>query len=70
VPRSFLEFELKPGTLRGDVEVRLSGAGARGLQAVSRNYLFTPSKAETSMTDDVPTEARLFPQYWGNVEVR
>jgi hypothetical protein len=71
VPRSFLEFELKPGAnLRGDVEVRLSGAGARGLQAVSRNYLFTPSLSETTMTDDVPTEARLYPQHWGEVTIR
>ncbi|MEI9999117.1 MAG: hypothetical protein WDO13_08065 [Verrucomicrobiota bacterium] len=38
VPRSFLEFSLAPGTaLRGDVEVLLSGAGARGLQTSSRN---------------------------------
>lgn len=70
VPRSFLEFELKPGEkLRGDVEVRLSGIGGRGLQATSRNYLFTPSRPETSMTDDVPTESRLYPEYWGEVEV-
>lgn len=71
VPRSFLEFDLKPGNaLKGDVEVRLSGAGARGLQTTSRNYLFTPSRTETTMTDDVPTEARLYPQYWGEVKVR
>jgi hypothetical protein len=71
VPRSFLELELKPGTsLAGDVEVRLSGAGARGLQAVSRQYVFTPSTAETTMTDDVPTESRLYRQFWGPVQVR
>ncbi len=71
VPRGFLEFELKPGTVfRGDVEVRLSGAGQRGIQAVSRNYLFTPSRPETSMVDDIPTEARLYPAYWGAVEVK
>jgi hypothetical protein len=71
VPRSFLEFNLVPNTqLRGDVEVRLSGAGQRGLQTVGRNYLFTPSRPETTMIDDVPTEARLYPQYWGPVQIR
>jgi len=71
VPLPFLEFSLAPGSaLRGDVEVRLSGAGPRGLQVTSRNYLFTPAKAETTMTDDVPTEARMYPQYWGPVEVK
>lgn len=71
VPRAFLEFDLKAGTtLRGDVEVRLSGTGPRGLQATSRNYLFTPLLSETSMTDDVPTEARIYPQFFGAVEVK
>ena len=71
VPRAFLELDLKPGsTLSGDVEVRLSGQGQRGLQATSRNYLFTPQRSETSMTDDVPTESRLYPQYFGRVEVK
>lgn len=71
VPRSFLEFDLKAGTfLVGDVEVRLSGAGPRGLQATSRNYLFTPLRSETTMTDDLPTESRLYPQYWSAVAVK
>lgn len=71
VPLFFLEFNLAAGaSLRGDIEVRLSGAGQRGLQAVSRNYLFTPDKAQTTMVDDIPTEARLYPAYWGPVEVR
>ena len=71
VPRSFIEWELKPGMdLRGDVEVRLSGAGQRGLQATSRNYLFTPAKGETTMVDDIPTEARMYPGYWGEIQVK
>jgi hypothetical protein len=66
-----VELDLKPGAkLAGDIEVRLSGAGPRGLQTVSRNYLFTPLRPETTMTDDVPTEARLYPKYWGSVEVQ
>lgn len=71
VPRSFLELDLSPAsTWSGDVEVRLSGQGQRGLQATSRTYLFTPQRSETSMTDDVPTESRLYPQYFGPVEVK
>ncbi len=71
VPRSFIGLELKPGMdLRGDVEVRLSGAGQRGLQATSRNYLFTPAKGETTMVDDIPTEARMYPGYWGEIQVK
>ncbi len=71
VPRGFLELDLAAGaTLQGDLEVRLSGAGARGLQAMERHYLFTASRPETTMVDDVPTEARLYPQYWGKVEIR
>jgi hypothetical protein len=71
VPRSFLEFSITPGTkLVGDVEVLLSGTGARGLQAVSRNWLFSGGHMETTMVDDIPTEAWLYPQFWGGVEVK
>lgn len=71
VPRSFLEIPLIPGgTLAADVEVLLSGAGPRGMQAVSRNYLFSPRRNETTMTDDLPTEARLYPQFWGTATVK
>ena len=71
VPRSFLEFEMAPGTeLAGDIEVRLSGNGPRGVQVTSRNYLFTPATTATTMTDDIPTEARLYPEGWGKVEVQ
>ncbi|MDR1279951.1 MAG: hypothetical protein LBK99_03920 [Opitutaceae bacterium] len=71
VPLAFFEFDLVTGKkVRGDIEVRLSGAGARGLQAIGRHYLFTPARPETTMTDDIPTEARLYPGYWGPVEIR
>ncbi|MGE9291408.1 MAG: hypothetical protein ACQKBT_10490, partial [Puniceicoccales bacterium] len=70
VPRSFLEFDLSSGEpLRGDVEIRRSGIGHRGLQTTRRSYLFAPSTSETTMVDDIPTEARLYPQYWGEVIV-
>ena len=71
VPLSFLEFRLVPGeTLAGDVEVRLSGNGQRGVQATSRDYLFTPQTGATSMTDDLSVESRLNPQFWSTVEVK
>jgi len=71
VPRSFLEFSITPGApLKGDVEVLLSGMKSQGLQAVSRNWLFSGKHSETTMTDDLPTEAWLYPQYWGEVPVK
>ena len=71
IPRAFVEFAIAPGqTIRGDIEVRLSGNGQRGIQATSRNYLFTPATVQTTLTDDVPTEARLYPGGWGALEVR
>jgi len=71
VPRAFLSLPLTPGTvLAADVEVRLSGQGQQGPQTASRNYLFTPLRSETSMTSDIPTESRLYPQGWGRAQVR
>ena len=70
VPLSFLEVPLQPGaTLAADVEVLLGGQGARGLQTIARNFLYTPKRSDTSMTDDVPTESRLYPKYWGVAKV-
>ena len=71
IPRTFLELPLDPAKpLAGDVEVLLSGQAARGLQTVSRNYLFTPLNNRTNMIDDIPTEARQYPQYWGPIEIK
>lgn len=71
VPRSFLEFDLAPAsTLSGDIEVRLSGQGQRGLQTTERRYLFTPRTSQATMVDDVPTEARIYTQGFGKVEVK
>ena len=71
VPRSFLELTFAPGaTLAADVEVLLSGQGALGLQALSRNSLFAPRRSETTMINDTPTEARLYPQFWGQAQVK
>lgn len=71
VPRSFLELDLSPGqTVRADAEVLLSGAGARGTQVVERRFLFHPRTSQTTMTDDIPTEARLYPSGWGSAAVQ
>jgi len=71
VPRGFLEFTIAPGTpLKGDIEVLLSGIKSQGLQAVSRNWLYSGGHVETTMVDDIPTEAWLYPQYWGDIVVK
>jgi hypothetical protein len=71
IPRDFLELPLTAGTsMKGDLEVLLSGNGARGLQAVSRNWLNSGGHVETTMVDDVPTESWLYPQFWGEVSVK
>ena len=70
-PKSFLEIPVTAGAgLKGDVEVLLSGIGQRGLQAVSRNWLYSGGHVETTMVDDIPTEAWLYPQYWGDIGVK
>ncbi len=70
VPRSFLEFTITPGTpLKGDIEVLLSGIKSQGLQATSRNWLYSGGQVQTTMIDDIPTEAWLYPQFWGDIMV-
>ncbi len=71
VPRSFLHLPLKPGgTIAADVEVNGGGYANRGLQLWFRNYLFSPQNGVTTMVDDMPTEARLNPQWWGTAAVK
>ena len=71
VPRAFVEVPINAGAnLKGDIEVLLSGEGQRGLQAVSRNWLYSGGHVETTMVDDIPTEAWLYPQYWGDINVK
>jgi len=71
IPRSFLEFTIAPGTpLKGDIEVLLSGIKSQGLQAASRNWLYSGGQVQTTMVDDIPTEAWLYPQFWGDITVK
>ena len=63
VPESFFELDFtKP--VYWDAQVLLSGEGGRGVQTVSRTYLYNPETSATSMVDDTPTESRLRPQGW------
>jgi hypothetical protein len=71
VPQSFLEFKIAPGlALKGDIEVLLSGIKSQGLQAASRNWLYSGGQVQTTMVDDIPTEAWLYPQFWGDITVK
>ena len=71
VPRKFLALPLKSGAaIRADIEVNYSGYTDRGLQVISRNYLFSPQNGITTMIDDIPTEAKLNPQWWGQAVVK
>ena len=68
VPLSIFEgLSFTPGaSLLCEAEVLLSGFGQRGFQTLSRNHLFTPRSAVSAkMVDDIPCEARLYPQHWG-----
>lgn len=71
VPRRYLpDYELRDGgTVALEAEVLLSGNGIRGLQTLSRNHLFTPRSAgQAKMVDDIPSEARIYPQYMKEVK--
>ena len=51
-----------------DAEALFSGNGGKGIGTVRRVYLYNEEKSQTSMVDDTPTEARLHPE--GYVEVQ
>ncbi len=71
VPRRFLKVPLTAGEkLAMDVEVNFSGYTNEGLQVVSRNYLFSPQNDADNTVSDLPTEAKLHPQWWGTAEVK
>lgn len=73
VPKKYLKgCELAPGgTLGLEAEVLVAGQGVRGLQVISRNHLFTPrSASQAKMVDDIPSEARSYPEYWGRTTIK
>ena len=70
VPAAFLELPEAPAEgveFAGDFQVLLSGEGGRGLGTIARHYLFNPPSGQTTMVDDTPTEARLYPAGWGSI---
>jgi len=69
IPRTFVEnLNLAPGLdVKFDSEVLLSDTA--GKKTLSRNFLFAKGP-EVSMVNDVPTEARLYPAKWKEMELR
>ncbi len=69
VSRSFLEnMDLKPGAnLRFDADVLFSDSSGR--KTVTRNFIYSTG-SDVSMVNDIPTEARLYPSKWKEIELR
>lgn len=66
IPIEVLGMKLKPGMkLRGDMGVLYSNPG--GSSTTMRSMFFNP---HTQITQDIPSEARLEPAYWGTFEVK
>ena len=73
VPRATFEgLSFRPAEkLAFEAEVLVSGFGQRGFQTLSRNHLYTPRDlGAPNIVDDIPSEARLYPRYWGEAEVK
>ena len=66
VPETLFELDFSKPVF-WDAEALFSGNGGKGIGTVRRVYLYNEEKAQTSMVDDTPTEARLHPE--GYVEV-
>ena len=67
VPYAFFETDVKGGSA-AEAEILLSGEGGRGLGTVRRIYLYSPDGSQTTMVDDTPTEARMYPAGWGELK--
>ena len=63
LPADFLELDFGKG-YAFEAEALLSGQGPRGLGTIERCYLNSPDSSATTMTDDVPTESRMYPKGW------
>ena len=68
VPEEFLELDLSKPVF-WDAEALFSGDGARGTCTMKRVYLNNPETSQTSMVDDTPTEARLHPEGYKELEL-
>lgn len=67
IPKDFFEFDISQ-TCAAEAEILFSGEGGRGLGTVRRLYLYSPDSSQTTMVDDTPTEARMYPQGWSTFE--
>ena len=67
VPEEFFEIDFSKPVF-WDAEALFSGDGGRGVGTVKRVYIYNRETSQTSMVDDTPTEARLHPE--GYVEVQ
>ena len=67
VPETLFELDFSKPVF-WDAEALFSGNGGKGIGTVRRIYLYNEEKSQTSMVDDTPTEARLHPE--GYVEMQ
>ncbi len=70
IPLEFLKpliFE-KGKKVAFDVDVLSSDAA--GNKTVLRSFLFSAGSSQITMTEDIPTECWLYPEFWGSADVR
>ena len=68
VPETLFELDFSKPVF-WDAEALFSGNGGKGIGTVRRVYLYNEEKAQTSMVDDTPTEARLHPEGYAEVQL-
>ena len=68
VPETLFELDFSKPVF-WDAEALFSGNGGKGIGTVRRVYLYNEEKSQTSMVDDTPTEARLHPEGYAEVQL-
>ena len=68
VPETLFELDVSKPVF-WDAEALFSGDGGRGVGTVKRVYLYNRETSQTSMVDDTPTEARLHPEGYAEVQL-
>ena len=68
VPETLFELDFSKPVF-WDAEALFSGDGGRGVGTVKRVYLYNRETSQTSMVDDTPTEARLHPEGYAEVQL-
>jgi len=67
VPKAFFELDFAKG-YAWEAEALFSGNGPRGFGTIERCYLNNEETSQTTMTDDTPTESRLYTKGWKAVK--